>query len=71
MRRLFLILRREYLAYLLTPGFLLALVTFPLIFAASVLLPTLLSRQAPAPQLIVMDRTGMGPQGPGAYVAAQ
>jgi len=35
MRRLFLILRREYLAYLLTPGFLLALVTFPLIFAAT------------------------------------
>ncbi|MCA3756489.1 MAG: ABC transporter permease [Phenylobacterium sp.] len=71
MRRLFLILRREYLAYLLTPGFLLALVTFPLIFAASVFLPTLLSRQAPAPQLIVLDLTGIGPQGPGAYVAAQ
>ncbi|MFM8821385.1 MAG: ABC transporter permease [Phenylobacterium sp.] len=68
MRRLFLILRREYLAYLLTPGFLLALVAFPLIFAASALLPTLLSRQAPAPQVIVLDLTGIGPQGPGVYV---
>ncbi|MFM8753971.1 MAG: ABC transporter permease [Phenylobacterium sp.] len=71
MRRLVLILRREYLTYLLTPGFLLALVTFPLIFAASVFLPTLLSRQAPAPQVIVLDLTEIGPQGPGAYVEAQ
>ena len=35
MRRLFLILRREYLAYLLTPGFLIALVVLPLVLAAS------------------------------------
>lgn len=71
MRRLLIILRREYLAYLLTPGFLIALVTLPLVLAASVSLPTLLSRQAPAPRIAVLDLTGLGQGGPGPAIEAQ
>ena len=71
MRRLFLILRREYLAYLLTPGFLIALVVLPLVLAASAVLPAILSRQAPAARVVILDLTGLGPGGPGPFLEAQ
>ena len=71
MRRLFLILRREYLAYLLTPGFLVALLVLPLVMAASAFLPTFLSRQAPAPKVVIVDLTSLGPRGPGPFVEAR
>ena len=71
MRRLLLILRREYLAYLLTPGFFIALLTVPLIFVATAVLPSLLSRHTPAPRVVILDLTGIRPEGPGAYLEAK
>ena len=71
MRRLLIILRREFLACLLTPGFLVALVAFPAILAASIGIPALVSRQAPATQLAILDLTGAGAKGPGADLAAR
>ena len=71
MRRLLIILRREYLAYLLTPGFLITLVALPLVLFASASLPSILSRQAPAPKVVVLDLTGLGPEGPGPHLEAQ
>lgn len=71
MRRLLIILWREYLAYLLTPGFLITLVTLPLVLVASISLPALLSRQAPAPEVAVLDLTGLGSAGPGAFIEAR
>lgn len=70
MRRLLIILRREYLAYLLTPGFIIALVAFPAILAASIGIPTLVARQAPAAQVAILDLTGAGPGSPGADLSA-
>lgn len=69
MRRLLIILRREYLAYLLTPGFLVALVAFPAIMAASVGIPALVARQAPAARVAILDLTGGGPGSPGAELS--
>lgn len=71
MKRLLIILRREYLAYLLTPGFLLALVAFPAIMAASIGVPALVARQAPAPRVAVLDLTGMGAGAPGVDLSAR
>lgn len=71
MRRLLLILRREYLAYLLTPGFFIALVAIPLVFGATAVLPSLLSRNTPAPRVAILDLTGIGAEGPGAYLEAK
>ena len=71
MRRLLIILRREYLAYLLTPGFLLALVAFPVITAASIGIPALIARQAPAAKVAVLDLTGLGAGSPGNALSAR
>jgi ABC-2 type transport system permease protein len=71
MRRLLIILRREYLAYLLTPGFLLALVAFPVIMAASIGVPALVARQAPAAKVAVLDLTGTGAGAPGIALSAR
>lgn len=71
MRRLLLILRREYLAYLLTPGFFIALVTLPLVLGVTAVLPSLLSRHTPAPKVAILDLTGIGAEGPGRYLEAK
>ncbi|MFM1958862.1 MAG: hypothetical protein RL588_379 [Pseudomonadota bacterium] len=71
MRRLLLILRREYLAYLLTPGFFIALLVLPLVFGATAVLPSLLSRHTPAPRIVILDLTGIGAAGPGPYLESK
>ena len=71
MRRLLIILRREYLAYLLTPGFLLALIAFPVITLASLGVPALVARQAPAATVAVLDLTGLGAGSPGNDLSAR
>jgi ABC-2 type transport system permease protein len=66
MMRLLRIARREYLAYVRTPGFWLQLLLLPVGLSVIVLAPMAMNRSAPAPHVAVLDFTG---QGLGAAVA--
>jgi ABC-2 type transport system permease protein len=58
MRRLLMIARREYLAYVRTPGFWLSLLLLPVGLSSIVLAPAVMARSTPPPAIAVVDLTG-------------
>ncbi len=58
MRRLLMIARREYLAYIRTPGFWLSLLLLPVGLSSIVLAPAVMARSTPPPAIAVVDLTG-------------
>ena len=80
MIRLLRIARREYLAYVRTPGFWLSLLLLPVGLSTIALVPMAMSHSSPVPRIVVVDFTGhnltpeiakaLAPSGPGAKPTA-
>lgn len=66
MRRALIIARREYLSFLRTPGFWVSLLVMPLVGFVSTTGPQMIARSEPPPVMVILDQTGLGPDGPGA-----
>ena len=60
MIRMLRIARREYLAYIRTPGFWLSLLLLPVGLSTIVIAPRAMNRSAPVPRVAVVDFTGDG-----------
>ncbi|HEY5290013.1 MAG TPA: ABC transporter permease [Caulobacteraceae bacterium] len=60
MIRLLRIARREYLAYVRTPGFWLSLLLLPVGLSTIVIAPMVMQRSAPTPRIAIVDFTGEG-----------
>ena len=58
MLKVFLIARREYLAFIRTVGFWLSLVTLPLLITAIIFVPLMLERTGPPENVAVLDLSG-------------
>ncbi len=70
MTRLLMIARREYLAYIRTPGFWLSLLLLPVGLSSIVLAPMVMARSTPVPAVTVVDFTGLNLRGPVARALA-
>ena len=62
MIRLLRIARREYLAYVRTPGFWLSLLLLPVGLSTIAIAPLAMSHSSPTPRIAVVDFTGQGLQ---------
>jgi ABC-2 type transport system permease protein len=69
MRRALIIAGREYLSFLRTPGFWVSLLLMPLIGLFSGLAPQMIARSEPPPTVAILDLSGLGADGPGAWLA--
>ncbi len=71
MSKIFLIARREYLAFVRTVGFWLSLVTLPLLITAIIFVPLMLERTGPPETVAVLDLSGDGLAAPiGGFIRA-
>ncbi|MGA2950936.1 MAG: ABC transporter permease [Caulobacteraceae bacterium] len=70
MRRLLRIARREYLAYIRTPGFWLSLLLLPVGLSMIVIAPMAVDHATPIPRIAIVDLTGQHLEGPVAYALA-
>lgn len=68
MRRALIIATREYLSFLRTPGFWISLLVMPVVGFLTGVGPQLIARSEPPPTLMILDVTGIGPTGPGAWL---
>ena len=69
MRRALIIAQREYLSFLRTPGFWISLLVMPFVGLVSGLAPQMIARSEPPPTVAILDLTGLGADGPGAWLA--
>ena len=70
MRRLLRIARREYLAYIRTPGFWLSLLLLPVGLSMIVIAPMAVDHATPIPRIAIVDLTGQHLEGPVAFALA-
>ncbi len=70
MKRALIIASREYLSFLRTPGFWVSLLVMPVVALLTSLGPQMIARSEPPPTLMVVDVTGLGAGGPGAWLVS-